>query len=396
MAKPAAILDVGSSKLVCLVGSQTRDQGLAVHGAAVCSYEGFSEEGFFEGEEFRKKVIEAVQRAEQESRVRIREIGISVPAAFTRLALTEAEVPVASRSRKVSGQDVDELIGEALQKSPVKDAVLMHSTPVSFLVNGRVSAEVPRGERADSIGGTVSHMYVEQNFVEAMEAALAPIHVEVSMCMSGALGAALAIIPEAERVRPAVLIDVGYETTEVAVIENAALTGLETIPSGGKHFVSDLSFGLDIPLHYAEIVKRRYVFNQEPLSPTEIIRMPNNHKRVEHKVISLIMEARAKELSELIRQALNKLGITPESYPVTYLTGGGLTMVKGGADYLKQALHLPVKRDIPYLPEMDTPNFTSAFGALDFTLRAVSRVYGEIEEPVSMGVMDKLKEFFNK
>ena len=216
------------------------------------------------------------------------------------------------------------------------------------------------------------------------------------MCMSSALGAALAIIPEAERVRPAVLIDVGYETTEISVIENAALTGLTTIPCGGRHFVSDLSFGLDIPEHYAEIVKRRYVFDQEPLSPTEIIRMPGNHKRVEHKVIRLIMEARAKELTELIRQALNGLGITPEAYPVTYLTGGGLTMVKGASDSLKRSLGLPVKKDIPYLPEMDTPNFTSAFGALDFTLRAMAKVYGEIEEPEPAGMMDKLREFFKK
>lgn len=396
MAKPAAILDVGSSKLVCLVGSMTRNDGMVVHGAAVSPYAGLNDGEFLNEDSLREKMIEVIQRAEQESRVRIREISVAVPAPFTQLAMTDAEVSIHSRSKKVLKQDIDDLINAALLKSKVKDAVLMHSTPVSFVANGQVYGEVPAGERTDSLGGAVSHIYVEQSFVHTMESVLKPIHVEISMCLSSTLAAALAIIPEAERVRPAVLIDVGYRHTDVAVIENAALTRLSTIPVGGWHFVSDLSFGLDIPPEFAEVVKRRYVFHQEPLSPTEIIRLPGGPKRVEHKVIELIMEARAKELAGLIAERLNSLGVSPDSYPVTYLTGGGLTMVKGAPEYLKQTLNLPVKRDIPYLPEMDTPNYTSAFGALDFALRAMGEVYEEEEEPVIGTVVDKLREFFKK
>ena len=86
MAKPAAILDIGSSKLVCLVGSIAEDGGLTVHGASVTPYPGFTEDGFGEEEILREKVSEAVRKAEQESRIRIREVAVSVPGMFTGMA----------------------------------------------------------------------------------------------------------------------------------------------------------------------------------------------------------------------------------------------------------------------------------------------------------------------
>ena len=116
-----------------------------------------------------------------------------------------------------------------------------------------------RGAKTEELGALVSHMYVREDFVKAMEQVLATLDIEISMSVSSQLFGALAIIPEKERVRPAILIDVGYTHTDVSLVENAALTDMRTIEIGGKHFASDLAFGLDVPLETAEQVKRRYV-----------------------------------------------------------------------------------------------------------------------------------------
>ena len=80
--------------------------------------------------------------------------------------------------------------------------------------------------------------------------------------------------------------------------------------------------------------------------------------------------------------------------PITYVTGGGFAMMKNGYDYLRTNLQLPVKRDTPWAQDMDTPNYTSAFAALDFVLRAVG---DDVIEPEPQGrVVDKLRELFTK
>ena len=237
-------------------------------------------------------------------------------------------------------------------------------------------------------------MYVQEEFVRAMEQALAPLDIEISMSVSSQLCAALAVIPEKERVRPAILIDVGYTHTDVSIVENAALTDMRSLDVGGKHLTSDLAFGLDIPLETAEQVKRRFVFLQEPLSSTEIVRTPNGAKRVDHAAIELILEARAGELVSLIRTAIKEMGVSSEASPVTYLTGGGIAMMKGGIDYLKRGLHLNIQRDTPWVADMDTPNYTSCFAALDFVLRATS---DDVVTNTSPGTLvDRLRNLFTK
>ncbi len=392
--KPAAVLDIGSSKIVCVCGSFVSREGITVHGVSVCPYNGYQGGEFQDHRSLHDAILEAVSRTEQEARVRIREVALSVPAPFCKLVLSEATLPIGSRSKRVMAEDIDDVISLSLKKVKLGGHVLMHSTPVSFSIGGTVSAALPTGAKTEELGALVSHMFVQEEFVKAVEQVLSAMDIEISMCVSSQLCGALAIIPEKERVRPAILIDAGYTHTDVSIVENAALTSFRTIDIGGRHFASDLAFGLDIPLETAEQVKRRYVFLQEPLSSTEIVRAPNGAKRVDHAAIELIMEARAGELVSLLRGALKEMGVSSEASPVTYLTGGGIAMMKGGIEYLKRGLQLSVKRDTPWVQDMDTPNYTSAFAALDFVLRATS---DDIVNNTSPGsVVDRLRNLFTK
>ncbi|NLI55156.1 MAG: hypothetical protein GX417_12715 [Clostridiales bacterium] len=392
--KPAAVLDIGSSKIVCLCGSFVNRDGITVHGVSVCPYNGYQAGAFSDHRSLHNAIVEAVSKAEQEARMRIREAAVSVPAPFCKIVLSEAVLPIGSRGKRVVAEDIDDVISLSLKKIKLNGYVLMHSTPVSFTVGGVVSSTLPTGAKTEELGALVSHMYVQEEFVRAMEQALSPLDIEISMSVSTQLCAALAVIPEKERVRPAVLVDVGYTHTDVSIVENAALTDMRSIEVGGKQIASDLAFGLDIPLETAEQVKRRFVFLQEPLSSTEIVRTPRGAKRVDHAAIELIIEARAGELVSLIRAALKEMGISPEASPVTYLTGGGIAMMKGGIDYLARGLQLSIQRDTPWVADMDTPNYTSAFAALDFVLRATSDDVVTDTSPGSL--VDRLRNLFTK
>lgn len=392
--KPAAVLDIGSSKIICLCGSFSGRDGMSVHGVSVCPYSGYHDGAFEDPRALREAIIDAVSQTEQEARLRIRELALSVPAPFCKLVMSEAAIPIGGKSKRVLAEDIDDVISESLKKVKLTGCTLMHSTPVSFVVNGSVSASLPIGAKTAELGALVSHMYVHDEFVRAIEKVLSSLDIEISMCVSQQLCAALAIIPEKERVRPAVLIDAGYTHTDVSIVENAALTNTRSIDVGGRHFSSDLAYGLDVPLETAEAVKRRYVFLQEPLSSTEIVRTPTGPKRVEHSAIELIIEARGAEMISLLRAALDEMEVSPEASPVTYLTGGGLGMMKGGVEYLRRGLQLPVKRDEPWVQDMDTPNYTSAFAALDFVLRATGD--DVVTDTSASSVMDRLRNLFTK
>lgn len=397
--KPAAVLDIGSSKVVCLCGSMADGDGIVVHGAGVCAYEGYRDGAFIDKQSLHNAVVEALQKAEQESRIRIRDVALTVPAAFSDLLLTDATLSL-GKPRKTEAADIDRLIALSLEKCKKKPGyTLMHSTPVFFLVDGVSSTEVPEGITTDEISALISHMFVQEGYIRTVQESLDDMGVEISMCVSAQLGESVMLIPEKERVRPAVLIDVGYHQTEISVVENTALTAISTLPIGGYQFASDLSFGLDVPMDAAEQAKRRYVFSLDLQEKSEVLRTAAGSKKVSRSAISYIIEARATELAGMLRREMENMGVNLDARPAVYVSGGGLLMMRGGLDFMRKALNLPLKRDMPWTPRLSSPNYCSAFGALDFVLKANrpqedTTASGSEEKLGSL--LKKIKEFFMK
>ena len=170
--KPATILDVGSSKVVCLCGSMVDKDGIVVHGAGISTYAGFRDGAFLDKQSLHNAVVDCVQKTEQESRIRIRDVALTVPAAFARLELCDATIALGS-SRLVESGDVDKLIHLSLQKAKKEEGwTLMHSTPVFFMVDGVSSTEMPDGVTAEEISALVSHMFVRDEYIRSIQDAL--------------------------------------------------------------------------------------------------------------------------------------------------------------------------------------------------------------------------------
>lgn len=398
--KPAAILDIGSSKVVCLCGSNLGKEEMVIHGTGVCACDGYRDGAFQDRQGLHDAIIDVVKRTEQESRLRIRDVALTVPSEFATLILSDATITLGKTPREAQSEDIDRLIAVSLKKcSDQAGYVLMHSTPVFFMVDGISSAEIPEGVVTDEVSALVSHMFVREEYIKLVQDALDDIGVEISMCISAQLAEAVMMITETERVRPAVLIDVGYMQTDICVAENTALTSIVTLPIGGYHFASDLAFGLEVPIEAAEQAKRRFVFSLDYKDKTEVLRSVTGSKRVAYSAISFIIEARATELAGLIAHELERMGVNLDARPAVYLTGGGLLMMRGSLDFMKRALHINVKRDMPWTPKLSSPNYCSAFGALDFVLKAgspASETAAKQETGDSSSLLKNIRDFFTK
>ena len=393
--KPIAVLDIGSSKIVCLCGSTSGRDGTVVHGAGIVEYSGYANCTFYNPSDLEASVISSIRQTEENARIRIRDIVLSVPAPFSKLVVTESSIRMESTKERVSASDIDELISLALSKANSPGYILMHSTPLSFCVDGYETPDVPQGKRAGEVKAKVSHMYVEEGFLKTITEILDKLSIEISMCVSSQLAESLLLIQDEERIRPAALIDVGFTHTDISVVENSALKMMKTIDLGGFHFTNDLAYGLDIPFSVAEQVKRKYSFLEEGSNNEVTIRMLTGVKTVSQKAVDLIMEARADEFVELIGSTLLEFHIRPDTKPAVYLTGGGISMMRGGSEYLRQMLGLNIRRDMPYIPDMDTPNYASAFGTLDFVLKTTSQSNDDLHSTEDdRNVFDKIKDLF--
>jgi len=389
-----AILDIGSSKIVCLYGSMNTKDDVVIHGVSIQEYPGFRYGEFVDRKKTIHAICDAIQKTEAESKVRIREIAVTAPAPFTRLDLKKHSIEIPSQTKRITHTDIDMLINESIAESG-SDEALIHSTPVSFRLDGKVHNNVPVGLSGTRLEGVVSHMYVKRSFLDVVEEALASMDIRMNMCVASALSETLFIVPPQERIRPAAVIDVGYTHTDIFVMENAAVTGCSVLEVGGMHFASDLCYGLEIPMLAAERLKRRYVFSLDYQDSEETIRTPKGTQHVSHANVQYIVEARAQEMAELIAAELQKMNITPQSRASVYLMGGGLAQMRGGLEFMEQTLGLPLKSEAPWMPRLNAPAYASALGALEFSLHEEEEEHS-IRLPIGQSpVLQKLKNFFN-
>ncbi len=390
--KNAVVLDIGSSKVVSICASRVGLDGLAVHGADIRSYNGYRFSEFSDVSNIKQTVLDSLKATERECGFYLRDVVISIPAPFTKLVMGTGKLSIESTPKRITSADIDKLISASLPQTPPEGCRLIHSTPFAFVVDGAKKGELTTDTSAAVIEADVSHVYAHESFLKPVQEAIKQADMRPGVCISTQLGQALMLIPEKDRQRPTILLDVGYTHTDISIVLHSAIVAQETLEVGGMHLAGDLAYGLDVPIAVAEPVKRRYEFSLDYQDSMELVRTPQGTYSVERSIIQYIIEERAHEMCSMIVDEICKMGVANACKPVIYLTGGGLALMRGSLEYLENMLGLSVKRDMPWMPRMNSPNYASTFGTLEFALNAARS--GASIHQAETGVFGWLKELF--
>lgn len=144
--------------------------------------------------------------------------------------------------------------------------------------------------------------------------------IHINGYLSPALGEALLLIPPEERDKVAVLVDVGYLSTEVMFVQGDALIRHEVLPMGGGHLAADLAMELSITMDMAEELKRKYTFGigQDQLSVTD---PDGQNVSFPRETVLAVIEPRVAELSDMVRDTIEKYASELSQRSTFYITG---------------------------------------------------------------------------
>lgn len=397
MSQNTAILDIGSSKVICLICGDDGKDNILVQGAGIREYRGYRHGQMEDEPSLSDAIVDALSAAETEAKHRVKDISVGVPAPFMKLICGEGKLSIKGKTRRVSHKDVDELINASLDFEAPDGFELISSTPVEFSLDGVPRADTPVGTSATELTAFVSHIYVDARFKRFVSDALLRVGLDADMYIAVPLSEGLFVIPEEERAQGAVLIDTGATHTDVCLIRNAALIDIRTIEAGGSHFTSDLCYGLGLNKAAAENVKRRYVYSLDYQDSIDTIRQPGGGvMKVEHETIQYIIEERTRELASLIRDAMEEIGAPPGKGASIYMTGGGLTLMRGSCEFMERELGVPIQVRMPWMPRLSSPNYASAFSVMDFVMHATDEDNAGRLEGAGMRrrAIRKLRDFF--
>lgn len=245
----------------------------------------------------------------------------------------------------------------------------IHRSPAWFVVDDGKKTLEPLNQHGSELRAMISYVIADQFFIEDLSERLRAIGKTAVGFFSTPMGEAMLYVSDEDRDRTALLIDMGYLSTEVMAIEGDTLIFHKVLPLGGGHITADLAYGLEIPLDQAEQIKRSYAFGAPSSLPGfDVTGADGRMLNFPYEKVSAIIDPRAEEICEAIADCVRESGVRLGNWSLVYLTGGGLAINRGGREFLGDKLGRPV-RDLPRKAvKLSSPIYSSALGLLDLII----------------------------
>lgn len=367
--KCAAIMDIGSSKISVLIGQSGVNNSFIIKGVGESEYAGFADGEFLEPENLKYAAALAISNAEKQAGVKIEAIFVGVPAEFSFCDCTEVETNFKKRVT-IAEEDVSYLYSKALNKELMKTKTLLSCRTLWFkLDDGRKIFDVEK-QKSYKLRAKVSLIYVENSFISTFNDVLGEAGIVSVEYISSPLAQADFLLDQVERQRGAVVIDIGYITTSVSGVLGEGLAGLNSFSLGGAHISGDFCEAFEISFSEAEKLKNEIVLSVNSK------KVGNYEVNVENQVLFVpivsaneIVKERIEMFASLIKRCLQKISEQNLENAQVYLTGGGLSYITGGREYLEECLGREIKILAPNIPAFAKPHFSSAISVLSEALK---------------------------
>ena len=163
MKESTAILDIGSSTVVALVGEHGVNGTFKVCGKGDVSYAGFQNAEFLEPESLKLVIGSAISNAEITSETKITEIYVGVPGEFC-ACVTKAINLKFPKVKKITDFDVDNIFKTGNTFAGDPNYQLINKSVIYFDIDGTNRVIDPIGVKAKSVTGHVSYILALKSF----------------------------------------------------------------------------------------------------------------------------------------------------------------------------------------------------------------------------------------
>jgi cell division protein FtsA len=305
---------------------------------------------------------------------------------------SEGVIAVSSRHREISREDIQRVIDAACAVSIPSGREIADVLPQEYTVDDQDGIGDPLGMLGSRLAVSVrlitSPIAARQNIVTSVNRA----GLSVADMMLAPLAAGEAVLTDDDREFGTALVDIGGETTNLAIYQRGSVWHTAVLPVGGSHFTNDIAFGLRTPIPEAERIKRRYGCASRLLMTgeraSEMIEVPSVGDRasrsLSQQLLSDILEPRAEELLSQVQDEIRGSGFDRQLSGGVVLTGGG-ALLEGMVEVAEQVFDAPVRVAGPHdvgglSEEVRQPGYATAVGLTLYGLRRGGQV-GQSRQP---------------
>ncbi len=370
---PFGVLDIGSTKIVCLIGRIESDGTLRVLGFGWHKGKGVRGGGVVDLEEAERAIRAAVGQAEDMADFGLRSVTVNLSCGQPESRLFNVQWPVGGRA--VTEADVRRVVNEGRLRAEMEGRDIIHALPLAFATDETERVADPRGLFCATLTARLHVIDAAQTSLRSLGACLARCDLDIAELVSAPFAAGLAALVEDERELGCTVIDMGGCTTGMAVFAEGQLLHTAQLGVGGAHVTNDLARVLSTPVANAERLKTLYgnvqssPDDERELLPVQLVGEEEHQiAKVPRSMVVSIIRPRLEETFELVREQLDKSGLVRAAGNRVVLTGGACQLAgvrELAARMLGRQVRLGRPSALRGLPDIAVnPAFATAAGLL--------------------------------
>ena len=395
-------LDIGTSKVVAIVGEITVEGGVEIIGIGTQPSRGLKKGVVVNIESTVQSIQRAVEEAELMAGCQIRSVYAGIAGSHVRSINSHGIVAI--KEKEVTPADVARVIEAAKAVAIPADQRILHVLPQEFVIDASEGIRDPismSGVRLEAkvhlVTGALS---AAQNIIKCVRRC----GLEVDDVILEQLASSCSVLTEDEKELGVCLVDIGGGTTDIAVFSDGAIRHTAVIPIAGDQVTNDIAVALRTPTQYADDLKIKYACALRQLATdNETIEVPSvgdrESRRLARQTLAEVVEPRYEELLSLVQAELRRSGFEEICAAGVVLTGGSSKM-EGAIELAEEIFHMPVRLGYPQyvtglVDVVRNPIHATGVGLLLFGNRQQSGLSGyKLDGKNEAGLLARMKGWF--
>ena len=343
-------LDIGTSKVVAIVGEIVEDGSLNIVGIGSHRSRGLKKGTVVNIESTVDSIQHAIAEAEMMAGCQIHSVYAGI--AGSHISSMNSHGIVAIRDGEVERADIERVIEAAQAVAIPADQKVLHILPQEYLIDAQEGVKEPLGMSGVRLEAKVHLVTCAINSAQNIEKCIRRCNLEVDEIILEQLASSYSVLTEDEKELGVCLVDIGGGTSDIAIFTEGAIRHTGVIPIAGDQVTNDIAMALRTPTDNADEIKIKYACALTQLAnDADSIKVPSVGDRppreLSRQSLAEVVEPRYVELFTLVQQELQRSGFEHLLAAGIVLTGGTSKM-EGVVELAEEIFHAPVRIGAPH------------------------------------------------
>ena len=394
-------LDIGTSKVVALVGEIGADGELEIVGIGSHPSRGMKKGVVVNIESTVQSIQRAIEEAELMAGCQIHSVFAGI--AGNHIRSMNSHGIVAIRDGEVVQADIERVLDAAQAVAIPADQKVLHILPQEYVIDNQEGVREPRGMSGVRLEAKVHLVTCAMNAVQNIEKCIRRCGLEVEDVILEQLASSYSVLTEDEKELGVCMVDIGGGTTDIAIFTEGAIRHTAVIPIAGDQVTNDIAMALRTPTQHAEEIKIRYACALAKLAgPEETIKVPSVGERpprdLSRQALAEVVEPRYDELFTLIQAELRRSGFE-DMIPAGIVLTGGTAKMEGAVELAEEIFHMPVRLGVPQefkglVDVVRNPIYSTGVGLLHYGMKQHGNGGHSHSEQSRESALIKVKRWF--